>query len=109
MVKSNLEKIKAILGYDLSDENKYLSALEDRNLVSTDDYDPASSTAQQNMQLAKADLLIVIATAPNISEGGYSISLSDKNMLIDLANGIYRKYGEVSTLPTPKATMKSPW
>ena len=42
--------------------------------------------------LAKADMIRTIVTAPNISEGGVSISISDRRALIGMANSIYSRY-----------------
>jgi hypothetical protein len=83
-----LEAIKAKLNYPLSD-NTFILALTDRGLVSTDNY-----AKGQSFDLAYADAITTLVTAPTVSEGGYSISLSDKKALSDLADGIYKKYGE---------------
>ena len=42
--------------------------------------------------LAKADMIRCFITAPNVSEGGVSISISDRKTIIGIANGIYAKY-----------------
>ena len=83
-----LEAIKAKLNYPLSD-NTFILALTDRGLTSTDNY-----AKSQLFDLAYADTITTLVTAPNVSEGSYSISLSDKKTLSDLADGIYKKYGE---------------
>lgn len=59
-------------------------------------------------ELATADLMIWLITAPNVKEGGYSLSISDKKTLKELASGIYSKHGVV---PPGRATVKfiSPW
>lgn len=96
---TNLEAIKAKVGYPLSD-NAFILALENRSLVTTETY---SLSNLQSLELAQADLIYTLVSSPNISEGGYSISLSDKKSLIDLANGIYTKYGQSSPMqPTAK-------
>jgi len=94
---TNLEAIKGKLGYPLSD-NAFILALDDRGLTSTDTY-----AKGQAFDLAYADAITTLITTPNVSEGGYSISLADKKNLIKLANGIYTKYGVASSLkPTAK-------
>lgn len=45
-------------------------------------------------ELTHADILRLIATQPNVSEGGVSISVSDKATMVAMANSIYRKHGE---------------
>lgn len=41
-----------------------------------------------------ADCMIGVLTSPNISEGGVSISHSDKSVILNIANTIYRNIGE---------------
>ena len=95
---TNLEAIKGKLSYPLSD-NAFIVALEDRGLTSTFTYAKGSA-----FDLAYADTIITLISAPNVSEGGYSVSLSDKKALLDLANGIYKKYGETTSSLKPTAT-----
>jgi hypothetical protein len=99
---TNFEAIKGRLGYPLSD-NAFKLALSDRGLTDTDTY-----AKGQAFDLAYADAITMLVTSPNVSEGGYSISLSDKNNLIKLANGIYEKYGTMSSLK-PTATFVQRW
>jgi hypothetical protein len=95
-----LEAIKGKVGYPLSD-NAFTLALLDRGLTAADTY-----TAGQAFDLAYADAVVTLITAPNVSEGGYSVSLSDKETLLKLANGIYTKYGIASPLSSLKPTAK---
>lgn len=96
----NLEALKAKLNYPLSD-NSFILALSDRGLVST-----ATYADRKSLELAQADLIYTLVTTPNITEGGYSISLSDKSSLMKLADGIYLKYGIRNPL-RPIATFRS--
>ena len=66
-----------------TERNLDLSAAFDQNVAKS----PA-------FQLSKADMIRNIITMPNVSEGGVSISITDRRTLIGLANGIYSKYGE---------------
>ena len=43
-------------------------------------------------QLAKADMIRIFVMTPNVSEGGVSISITDRQRLIGIANAIYGKY-----------------
>lgn len=97
---TNLEALKAKLNYPLSD-NSFILALSDRGLVST-----ATYADRKSLELAQADLIYTLVTTPNITEGGYSISLSDKSSLMKLADGIYLKYGIRNPL-RPIATFRS--
>lgn len=45
-------------------------------------------------ELTHADILRLLVTQPNVSEGGVSISVSDKATLVSMANSVYRKHGE---------------
>lgn len=64
-----------------------------RGLVLDDLYDPFVASSKP-FDLAKADVIKTIIMTPNISEGGVSISFSEKANMISIANGIYGKYGE---------------
>jgi len=97
---TNLEAIKGKLSYPLS-ENAYILALTTRGLISTDNY-----AGGQAFDLAYADLIIVLLTTPNITEGSYSVSLSDRAILIKLASAIYTKYGVDNPLSSLKPTAK---
>lgn len=48
----------------------------------------------KDYELTYADCLRLVITHPNVSEGGVSISISDRKSLLAIANGIYRKYDE---------------
>jgi hypothetical protein len=100
-----LEAIKAKLSYPLSD-NAFILALSDRGLDSTEYY-----TSGESFDLAYADSIVMLLTTPNVSEGGYSISLTDKTALTKLANGIYAKYGALNPLSSlkPTATFVNRW
>lgn len=64
-----------------------------RGLVIDNVFDPFIATSKV-FELCKADVIRNIVMTPNISEGGVSISFSDKSDMISLANRIYGKYGE---------------
>ncbi|MBR0292076.1 MAG: hypothetical protein IJQ79_08085 [Bacteroidales bacterium] len=64
---------------------------EDRDLKLDAEYTKKIGKTE-GFQLAKADMIRCIITAPNVSEGGVSISIEDRKTLIGIANGIYSKY-----------------
>ena len=66
-----------------------------RGLLSSDTYVVGNLS---NLELAQADLIYTLVSAPDITEGGYKISLADKKSLIELANGLYDKYGQTPPL-----------
>jgi hypothetical protein len=95
---TNLEAIKAKLNYPLT-ENAFILALQDRGLTSAGIY-----VSSQSFDLAYADAITTLVTVPNITEGGYQISLTDKTSLLSLAAGIYTKYGVVNPISSLKKT-----
>lgn len=64
-----------------------------RGLVLDDEFDPFVATGK-SFDLAKADIIGSVVMTPNISEGGVSISFSEKANLLSIANMIYGRYGE---------------
>lgn len=95
---TNLEAIKAKLNYPLS-ENAFILALQDRGLSSSEVY-----AASESFDLAYADTITTLVTAPNITEGGFQVSIADKTTLLSLAAGIYTKYGAVNPISSLKKT-----
>ena len=83
------EALKSSVGYPLN-ESSIEKACIDRGLNMNDDY----TGATENIELARADLLVLSVTTPSISEGGFSISFSEKKEMMAIANRIYSKYGE---------------
>jgi hypothetical protein len=100
---TNLEAIKAKLNFPLPN-NAFILALSDRGLT-----DSAIYVKSASFDLAYADSIMMLVTAPNTSEGGYSISLTDKAALIKLADGIYAKNGVASPSAKPTATFVQRW
>lgn len=101
-----LEAIKESVGYPISD-NRAEMTLVKRGLVKTEDATEAILNSK-SFELATADLMFWLITAPNISEGGVTISLTDKKTLKDIASGIYSKWGETD-YSRPTAKFISPW
>lgn len=99
---TNLEAIRAKLNYPLS-ENAFILALQDRGLVAEDAY-----SNKRSLELTYADLCYTLVSSPNIEEGGYKISMTEKKLLTQVADSIFAKYGLTSPL-TPKATFINVW
>ena len=91
---TNLEAIKAKLSYPLSD-NSFIVALQDRGVTSAGVY-----VGGESFDLAYADSINTLVTAPDKSEGGFSLSLGDKQYLLRLADGIYTKYSISNPITT---------
>ncbi len=94
---TNLEAIRAKLNYPLSD-NAFIVAMEDRGVVSDGVY-----TTGEAFDLAYADVIISLVTTPNITEGGFSINLADRQTLLSLADKIYTKYSVANPMGSLKA------
>lgn len=96
-----LEAIKEAIGYPISD-NRANMTLTKRGLTATSEA-TGSVLNSESFELATADLIIWMITTPNISEGGYSLSTSDKQQLKDIASGIFAKWGITDyTKPTAR-------
>lgn len=63
-----------------------------RGLRPNDTFD--ANTSVRSFDLATADAVKLALTMPNVSEGGVSISMPDKDKLLAFANSIYSQYGE---------------
>jgi hypothetical protein len=96
---TNIEAIKAKLNYPLSD-NSFTVALQDRGLTDSDTY----STCQA-FDLAYADVINTLVTAPDTKEGGFTLTLTDKDKLLRLADGIYKTYSQPN--PIANGSMKA--
>jgi hypothetical protein len=94
---TNLEAIRAKLNYPLSD-NAFIVALEDRGVTSDEVY-----ASGQAFDLAYADTITMLVTSPNITEGGFSINMTEKATLLSLADKIYTKYGVANPIGSLKA------
>ena len=99
---TNLEAIKGRLNYPLPD-NSFIVALQGRDLDEVLTY-----VKGQAFDLAYADAIGTLLTSPNISEGGYTISISDRANLAKVQAGIYVKYGQYDPLK-PTATFVHRW
>jgi len=100
-----LEAIKStVAGYPLSD-NTYLRVLADRGLTSSATYTGKS----QEFELATADIYMTLVSATNITEGGFSVSVTDKGNFREMANAIYLKYGDAAGLTPKVRSMTARW
>ncbi len=98
---TNLEAIKGSVGYPIPDNTANLYLIK-RGLNAPDEVTQSILTGKA-FELAQADLYIWLISSANISEGGYSISLTEKKELKKLASGIYSKHGVSDpTCPTVK-------
>ena len=81
-----LQALKTSVGYPL--DVVYLERiLLDRNINADDVYCGISG----DFMLAKADVYMMIASTPNVTMDGFSITV--REMLSGMAENIYRRYG----------------
>lgn len=86
------EALRSVVNYPLPDISLD-KALIDAGLVATDQYE---STDKKAIDLCAAELILVICTGPSsISEGGYSISDKDSEMLLKTRSLILNKYAPI--------------
>lgn len=87
-----LEALKSRVHYPLSN-NTFESIITQRWIDGTDEF--TTEVANSNsFKGALADVLYEVVIVPNISEGGVSISYSDKKEILKRANSLYKEIGE---------------
>lgn len=98
---TNLEALSASCNYPV-DTIKLQKILIDNGLNDSDTYTGITKA----FELATAALYVLIVSSANISEGDFSVSATEKAALIDLACGIFVKYGIENPLK-PQATIRN--
>jgi hypothetical protein len=102
---TNLEAIQATVGgYPLSD-NVFTKALIDRGISAAGVY----SGKSEGMELATADVYMVLVTAANVAEGGFQVSVTDKSNFLRMAESIYQKYGDAAGTGPRIRSMTQRW
>ena len=93
-MKTVFEALKSCVGYPIPDDTIETIAVR-RGIYLQLQYnintDIVSSRA---FALCEADIMKYLVTTANVSEGDVSISMSDKDILINTANSVYAKYDE---------------
>lgn len=86
------EALRSSFPFAVSDRQLDVISIS-RGLVLDEFFDPFVASSKP-FELCKADVIRTVVMTPNVSEGGVSISFSDKSDMIAIANSIYGKYGE---------------
>ena len=86
---TNSEAIISASGYPVS-ADAVTRICTDRGITSSETY----TGRDKAFELAMADVYAMLAASPNISEGGYSISITDRSQLSRMADAIYSKWGD---------------
>lgn len=89
-----LTALKTKSSYPLSDDT-LTAILIQRDLDGEDDFTKVVANSSI-FQGAVADLYVLLATQPNITEGGMSVSQNDASTFLSLANRIYSNIGEAN-------------
>ncbi|MEN0095899.1 MAG: DUF6706 family protein [Pedobacter sp.] len=85
---TNLEALKNKINYPLN-EGSFLVVLIEA------DINPQAEFSKDNsmkLDIAASDLILQVLTSPNVSEGGYSISLSDREALLKVRSLLLAKW-----------------
>ncbi len=93
---TNLEALAESVNHPIS-EKKLLKILIDRDVNEHEEY----LGNYRDFDLAKADLCVLLATSPNITEGDMSLSVSDRESYKRIAGSIYSRYGVENPLEGP--------
>ena len=76
MAMTNLDALKSLTAYPIP--LRTLVEVADRRSISLTSEPTQESLHSKEYRLAKADLLLWLSLAPNVSQGGQSYSLSDE-------------------------------
>lgn len=98
MADTVLESLKGINAYPIP-RRTLLRIIEYRNLWINDDAN-ADLMRSKEYQLAKADLLIWLAGAPNVTQGGQSFTFTDEQR-----NGFRRQAREIYEQSEPESNI----
>jgi len=102
-----LEALKATVSYPVNDNQANLILIK-RGLTGTATIDQTVAVSK-DFELAQADLLVFLISAINVSESGYSISLSEKVLIQKHASVIYSKHGEIDPFSATLTNASSRW
>lgn len=96
---NNLEALKSVSNYPVP--QRTLDRVAAGRGIILEDETTASLLASDPYRYAEADVMMWLAAAPNISEGGisFSFSQSERDQFVKEASGIYAELG------TPKGTI----
>jgi hypothetical protein len=86
---TNSEAILSATSYPVS-ANAVTRICTDRGISAGGTY----TGRDKSFELALADLYAMMASSPSISEGGYSVSISDRQQFSRMADAIYSKWGD---------------
>lgn len=91
-----IESLKCISGYPIS-QNTLKDIAENRGMKSDDEANQDARKSKE-YRLAKADVLVWLSQAPNVSQAGisYNFSDTDRKNFRQQAASLYKECGEAS-------------
>lgn len=102
-----LEALKSLVSYPVSDLTANRILIK-RGLTGYSEFSQTVATSKA-FELCEADVYTYLVSGNNISEGGYSVSLTDKSNLMKLASAIYSKHGEPNPFSTTLTDASNRW
>lgn len=102
-----LEALKSVVSYPVSSNTVEAISIT-RGLTSSATFDQSVALSSA-FELAKADVYAHVVGAANISEGGYSVSMTDKSNMIKMASAIYAKHGESNPFAVTLTNASNRW
>ena len=102
-----VEALKSLVSYPIATNTASMILLK-RGLTESATFDNSVAVSQA-FELAEADLYKHLVSATNISEGGFSVSLTDNGNMIKMATAIYTKYGESDPFSSTLTNASSRW
>ncbi len=107
---TNLEALNGVIGGNYPfDTNIFEKALGDQKLDKDAEYD-FSDSSQKAVDYATMNVILTVVLRPSIDEGGYKVSDTDKQSLLDVRNSLRTKYGlPVDTKGIPTITGRKVW
>lgn len=100
---TNKEALMAVVGFEVSDD-AIDKSLVDAGIKGAEEY---TTNDAEDIDLCAIDLLQLLLSVPNVSEGGYSISY-DRTAIKDRLNFLSGKHGLMNP-SSPFITSKSIW
>ena len=103
-MKTVLQALKSCVGYPVPKDTIETIAVRRGIYDSLQEEINTQVMGSKAFALCEADIMKYLVTVANVSEGDVSISVNDKDILINTANSVYAKYDEpligVSLQPT---------
>jgi hypothetical protein len=98
-----LKSLKSKINFPLPEES-YATALIDADL---DGDKPYTKDLKKEVEICAAELILVVCTSANVSEGGYSLTLNDKASLMKTRKLYLGRWGVPDEAETEKPVVNA--